>query len=57
MVYTNTRQTFEQVFTEIVVPTIMEEVKATDLAKNAVEWIETVSSLLSTACFPLFPLL
>ncbi|TGZ79479.1 putative farnesyl-diphosphate synthetase [Ascodesmis nigricans] len=36
----NTRAAFEKVFRETVVPAIMEDVRATELAGNAVEWIE-----------------
>lgn len=41
----NTREAFEKVFRETVVPAIMEEVRATNLASNAVEWIEKVCAI------------
>ncbi|KAI5812541.1 putative farnesyl-diphosphate synthetase [Pyronema omphalodes] len=40
MSYTNTRERFEQVFRETVVPAIMEDVKKTAIDQKAYEWLE-----------------
>ncbi|KAI5780917.1 putative farnesyl-diphosphate synthetase [Geopyxis carbonaria] len=37
---TNNRQSFEDVFRKIVVPTVMAEIKTTKIAQNALDWIE-----------------
>jgi hypothetical protein len=43
---TNTRQSFEAVFRNVVVPEIMAEASKTGLAKNACDWLENVCFLL-----------
>jgi hypothetical protein len=40
----NTRETFEAVFKEVIVPKIMEEIETTGIAKNACEWLQNVCS-------------
>jgi hypothetical protein len=40
----NTRQTFEAVFRDVIVPKIMEEVETTGIAKNACDWLQNVCS-------------
>jgi farnesyl diphosphate synthase len=42
----NTVHNFEAVFRDVIVPTIMKEVKGTGIAQNACEWIENVCCLL-----------
>jgi farnesyl diphosphate synthase len=39
----NTRQTFEAVFRDVIVPKIMEEIESTGIAKNACDWLQKVS--------------
>lgn len=38
----NTRQTFEAVFRDVIVPKIMEEVQKTGIAPNACDWAQNV---------------
>jgi hypothetical protein len=42
MSYTNSREKFEQVFRETVVPAIMEDVKKTGIDQKAYDWLEQV---------------